>query len=455
MMRRIKREAALLQAVSSDNAAEVSLAMGIPEAGGTASEDVAKEQQELLALKVKPTFNDPKDASAFFHSIASYGMEFGLNENITQLARRNDKTQAFQLLLTLEKQLGLAPPRDLDLEAALLAAVAKNQGEEIKKLLQSEAGQAVLQLQVKETFNDPAELTAFYHSVATFGLKFQLGDSLYDLAVRNERPAAAQSLASTTETPAAVEAPLEVLVMNTLNGQELCRVSASNTWTILQLAQDVASKVPTPGCRVFLLGGAALTTGTALGDLLEKEGAPSLELSSLVRSNVEGIYSAKVQPDDEMDGPLLGGPGGRLAGGLAGRRLRRRPRDMQLELKMDGNAIFEFSERPIDRGHCAPPSGGYLLSGTGMWSFEGPGVKVRITDAQTGHFMRCIPSLDRTSDMTPFSLTFSMVKEDQMDLVEFADEKAADGFSRRPRCPLGTAFLKQPEGERGRLVNFR
>ena len=27
--------------------------------------------QELLALKVKPTFNDPKDASAFFHSIAS------------------------------------------------------------------------------------------------------------------------------------------------------------------------------------------------------------------------------------------------------------------------------------------------------------------------------------------------------------------------------------------------
>ena len=31
-------------------------------------------------------------------------------------------------------------------------------------------------------FNDPAELTAFYHSVATFGLKFQLGDSLYDLA---------------------------------------------------------------------------------------------------------------------------------------------------------------------------------------------------------------------------------------------------------------------------------
>lgn len=422
MMRRIKREAALLQAVSSDNAAEVSLAMGIPEAGGTASEDVAKEQQELLALKVKPTFNDPKDASAFFHSIASYGMEFGLNENITQLARRNDKTQAFQLLLTLEKQLGLAPPRDLDLEAALLAAVAKNQGEEIKKLLQSEAGQAVLQLQVKETFNDPAELTAFYHSVATFGLKFQLGDSLYDLAVRNERPAVAQSLASTTETPAAVEAPLEVLVMNTLNGQELCRVSASNTWTILQLAQDVASKVPTPGCRVFLLGGAALTTGTALGDLLEKEGAPSLELSSLVRSNVEGIYSAKVQPDDEMDGPLLGGPGGRLAGGLAGRRLRRRPRDMQLELKMDGNAIFEFSERPIDRGHCAPPSGGYLLSGTGMWSFEGPGVKV---------------------------------KEDQMDLVEFADEKAADGFSRRPRCPLGTAFLKQPEGERGRLVNFR
>eukprot|EP00435_Cladocopium_sp_Y103_P043588 s666_g12.t1 len=92
-MRRVKREAALLQGVSSDNAAEVSVAMGIPEGGGT----------ELLALRVKPTFNDPSDASAFFHSIASYGMEFGLNENITQLARRNDKTEALQLLLTLER----------------------------------------------------------------------------------------------------------------------------------------------------------------------------------------------------------------------------------------------------------------------------------------------------------------------------------------------------------------
>ena len=35
---------------------------------------------------------------------------------------------------------------------------------------------------IRPRFNDPAELTAFYHSVATFGLKFQLGDSLYDLA---------------------------------------------------------------------------------------------------------------------------------------------------------------------------------------------------------------------------------------------------------------------------------
>lgn len=33
-------------------------------------------------------------------------------------------------------------------------------------------------------------------------------------------------------------------------------------------------------------------------------------------------------------------------------------------------------EKPIDRGHCAPPSGGYLLSGSGTWAFDGPGVKV-------------------------------------------------------------------------------
>ena len=42
-------------------------------------------------------------------------------------------------------------------------------------------------------------------------------------------------------------------------------------------------------------------------------------------------------------------------------------------------------------------------------------------------------------------------------LLIFLVRKAVDGFSRRPRCPLGTAFLKLPEGgaERGRLVNFR
>ena len=41
-------------------------------------------------------------------------------------------------------------------------------------------------------------------------------------------------------------------------------------------------------------------------------------------------------------------------------------------------------------------------------------------------------------------------------LLIFHVRKAADGFSRRPRCPLGTAFLKQPEGgPGGRLVNFR
>ena len=42
---------------------------------------------------------------------------------------------------------------------------------------------AAMGCRLRPRFNDPAELTAFYHSVASFGLKFQLGDSLYDLAV--------------------------------------------------------------------------------------------------------------------------------------------------------------------------------------------------------------------------------------------------------------------------------
>ena len=52
----------------------------------------------LIDVPVHTCGNRPKPIPG----LGGFGMEFGLHENITQLARRNDKSEAFQLLLTLE-----------------------------------------------------------------------------------------------------------------------------------------------------------------------------------------------------------------------------------------------------------------------------------------------------------------------------------------------------------------
>jgi len=407
-MSRSLLEAALLQAVSNDNAAEVSSALKMAE-----DEDLVTAQ-ELLELRVKPTFNDPNNPKAFFHSVAGFGLDFALDESITQLAQRNEKMEAFQVLDALEKRLtgtsSAAVPRDLAAEAQLLTAVSKDDGAAVTKVL-SASGEALMKLTVEKTFKD-ATGSAFYHSVAAYHLAFELGDTIHDLAVRNGKTQAAQSLESFGR-PADVK--VEVLVTNAVNGEELCRVSASSSWTMLQLAHDVVSQVPTPGCRIFLLGGAALTSGTTLADVMKERDSDSdiLELSSLVRSNVAGVYTATVTREDDDDLEL----GRRLVGGrLVGRMRRSPPQNLQLELKEDGTASFEYSARPVDRGHCAPPSGGRLIKGTGQWQFEASNLELSITAGDTGHFQRCVPHLD--GPLSPFVIILTMVKEDQLDVVD-------------------------------------
>ena len=139
MAKRIRAEAALLEAVAADNAAEVSEAFGLTQ----------KLAPQLLALVVKPTFNDEKDETAFYHSVASYGLDFVIGENITQLAKRNGKIEALRVLDATEKKLNLLP-RPLETEAQLLVAVSQDNGEEVSKLLACPQKSMLLQLQVKE-----------------------------------------------------------------------------------------------------------------------------------------------------------------------------------------------------------------------------------------------------------------------------------------------------------------
>ena len=58
----------------------------------------------------------------------------------------------------------------------------------------------------------------------------------------------------------------------------------------------------------------------------------------------------------------------------------------------DGTCSLEYSLKPLDRGHCAPPSGGAWVSASGLWTFQAPGIKVDLTEGFHGHFSRMIPT---------------------------------------------------------------
>lgn len=461
---RVRAEAALLEAVAEDDPTKVSSALGLTH----------KYAGELLALKVRATYNNASDGSAFFHSIASYGLQFQLGENITELAKRNGMTEALKILETVEKRLvPLTVPlgRPLETEALLLKAISADDGAEITKLASSVNARQVsriLSLKVKDSYNDANDSTAFYHSVASHSLKFQLGDTLLDLAVRNEKPSAVESLKkllgyevssemqqSTKESSKESSKVIKAFVRNAMSGEELCQISAESSWTIARLVEEVARVAPAAGgCRIFLLGESAVMAGTTLADLTEGD---TLELSSLVRENVSGVYFTTIAGDGGLDDPLgpLGGPGGRLLPG--GRRPK--PAELRLELCEDGTALVEYSAKPIDRGHCAPPSGGHFISASGTWTFAAPGVKVDLTKGFHGHFIRMIPTRASKWEQEQ-SISLAMAKEDQFDVVDVvcrSSRSSPETVSlRSPHvlCPKGAAFVKT-EGRRRLLKNFR
>ena len=129
--------------------------------------------KDLLRLRVKPTYNNPEDENGFFHSTASFGLCFCLGENAAQLATRNNCEDVATALWAAadgegraryERRLTAAPPERHQLARAV----------------------------VKDVYHNAQDQDTIYHFVA--GLRFEIGDTLYDLAKRNSCKQAEQAL---------------------------------------------------------------------------------------------------------------------------------------------------------------------------------------------------------------------------------------------------------------------
>jgi len=241
------------------------------------------------------------------------------------------------------------------------------------------------------------------------------------------------------------------VLTSAMTGEEVCTISASRQWTLSLLARAVASDAPSPGgCRIFLQGAAALTAGTVLGDLQADPDEP-LHLATVVMSNVEGVYTMTLargdfqDPEDARGRTLTAA----LHGGRGGIRGHQPPAHFGMQLSTGGEIKFSFSERPFDRGHCAPPSGGRWVNATGTWEFCVPGIKVVLNKGLHGHFQRGMVTQDGAWEQEQVIL-MAMVKDGQLDVVQSqAREGSAD--ARRARhscaiwCPAGAGFLRKDD----------
>ncbi|CAJ1411346.1 unnamed protein product [Effrenium voratum] len=403
----ISAEREMLEAVASDDAER---------AAGLMRSDAMTAQ--LLKLRVRPTYHDATATEAFFHSVASYGLSFGLGENITQLAKRNGATDVLAILQNVEVRLGLDAARRIEAEAELLSIIrSKNRRKLLQFLRTCPIIDELLKAQVKASYHDAKDKEAVYHSLASYELNFAIGESLREVALRNGccmaddfLPPEVQDEAPAAPAPPMATGDLRVVLTSAMTGEAICSLDAGRQWTLAMLARAANSSAPAKGCRVFLRGSAALTAGTVLADLAEEEA--SLELATLVVANVEGKYTAGVPGrEDHLDlGP------GRLAGlgGLGGLGRGRRARDgrLELDLKADGSAHMEYQVFPVDRGHCAGSSGGCWVSANGRWEFDA-GVAIRFSSGRKGRFDRGRAS-DDGGTWQEHQMQLSMPQEGQL-----------------------------------------
>eukprot|EP00439_Symbiodinium_sp_Y106_P082448 s10_g21.t2 len=359
--------------------------------------------KDLLRLRVKPTYNDPADDTAFYHSVASFGLSFAVGENAAQLAMRRDadirgssKEVFGNGSVDVGTCLEAAAESDgreilesrLAAEAELLAAIRSDNADQVRRVMRHCVARH--QLAQADTYHDAADQGAIYHLVASYGLKFEIGDTPFDLAERNGCKNAARVLRRYRVTSAlrlaelepdtaakgpappepSAETPIDlkaifggffffffgVQLTNAMTGEEICTA-------------------PSPGgCRIFLKGAAALTAGT-------EDAEEAIQLSTLVLSTVQGVYVASIKLGDFEEQDF--GEGlrpGRLHL-IGGRGMGRDPpANVGLKLHKDGMAEFVYEKRPFDRGHCAPPT------------YSVPGVEVVLTEGSEGTYIRGMSS---------------------------------------------------------------
>jgi len=422
-----------------------------------------------LRLRVKPTYNDPADDTAFYHSVASFGLSFAVGENAAQLAMRNGSVDVGTCLEAAAESDGreILESR-LAAEAELLAAIRSDNADQVRRVMRHcVARHQLAQAVVKDTYHDAADQGAIYHLVASYGLKFEIGDTPFDLAERNGCKNAARVLRRYRVTSAlrlaelepdtaakgpappepSAETPIDLKVQltNAMTGEEICTVSASSQWTIALLARAAASQAPSPGgCRIFLKGAAALTAGTVLSDLQE-DAEEAIQLSTLVLSTVQGVYVARIKLGDFEEQDF--GEGlrpGRLHL-IGGRGMGRDPpANVGLKLHKDGMAEFVYEKRPFDRGHCAPPSGGRWVHAKGTWTYSVPGVEVVLTEGSEGTYIRGMSSNEGRFQQEQVIL-LAMVKEGQFDIVQTRGR--LEGGSRPVALPVGAALVKQDSAD--------
>ncbi|CAJ1452123.1 unnamed protein product, partial [Effrenium voratum] len=262
----ISAEREMLEAVASDDAER---------AAGLMRSDAMTAQ--LLKLRVRPTYHDATATEAFFHSVASYGLSFGLGENITQLAKRNGATDVLAILQNVEVRLGLDAARRIEAEAELLSIIrSKNRRKLLQFLRTCPIIDELLKAQVKASYHDAKDKEAVYHSLASYELNFAIGESLREVALRNGccmaddfLPPEVQDEAPAAPAPPMATGDLRVVLTSAMTGEAICSLDAGRQWTLAMLARAANSSAPAKGCRVFLRGSAALTAGTVLADLAE------------------------------------------------------------------------------------------------------------------------------------------------------------------------------------------
>mmetsp|Transcript_80058 Transcript_80058/g.235483 ORF Transcript_80058/g.235483 Transcript_80058/m.235483 type:complete len:426 (+) Transcript_80058:45-1322(+) len=418
---RISVEAELLKAVSDDDAEGVRRVLG---ANAPAA--------QLLRLRVKPTFNNARDESAFFHSVASFGLTYALGDSVVDLAERNGCVEASQVLReAASAEVVVGAESRAAAEAALLSAIAADDVQALQSALSGTVPAShLVRLTVKERFHDLSDNAAFFHSVAAHGLKFELGDTAEQLAHRNGHRKVAAALkrysmpllqcqlsSPAPEDLQASPSNLHVVVSNAASGNLVAEIAACTSWTLGML--QGAMERPTSGCWRFISDGSPLTPGICLADLCRDDGG-TLQLSAICVPVVTGAYHASC-----------------LSSGF--RRHRHRGQ-IHLRLQDDGSLVLELETTTDGPLPCAnrPPAlifAKFTFQGT--WSSEQPGVVAAFGDGyEVEHEQE-----HRTHIMLDGKLKMILVQEGQLEVVDSTQEGVRRCLPGE-FCSVGTVFLR-------------